>query len=70
MADNDKKLIAPYVEWAVATNFAYLPGKWFRVLLELNEPAADFVDRIENFLPEGFHQGAFDLQIDLARVRA
>src|SRR5205085_12466991 len=54
MADNDNKLIAPYVEWAVATNFAYLPGEWFRVLLELNEPAADFANRIEgsSFLKE------------------
>ena len=42
MADNDKKLIAPYVEWAIATNFAYLTGEWFRVLLELNEAGGGF----------------------------
>lgn len=47
MADNDRKLIAPYVEWAVATNFAYLPGEWFRVLLELDGPAADFAAEVE-----------------------
>jgi hypothetical protein len=47
MADNDRKLIAPYVEWAVATKFVYLPGEWFRVLLELDEPAADFANRID-----------------------
>ena len=48
MADNDKKLIGPYAEWAVATNFAFLKGKWFRVLLELKEPAAEFANGMEN----------------------
>ena len=48
MADNDhRKPIAPYVEWAVATEFAYLPGEWFRVLLELTGPAADFAEMVE-----------------------
>lgn len=47
MAANDQKLIAPYVEWAVATEFAYLPGEWFRVLLELTGPAADFAKQVE-----------------------
>lgn len=47
MADNDKKLIAPYVEWAVATQFRYLPGCWFRVLLELDVPVAQFATDVE-----------------------
>ena len=42
-----RKLIAPYVEWAVATDFAYLPGVWFRVLLELETSAAGFAFDIE-----------------------
>src|SRR3954462_6814834 len=47
MADNDRKLIAPHVEWAVATKFRYLPGDWFRVLLELDGSAADFATDVE-----------------------
>lgn len=47
MADDDRKPIAPYVEWAVATDFAYLRGDWFRVLLELDKPAADFAADVE-----------------------
>jgi hypothetical protein len=38
--DDDDHLIAPYAEWAIATDFAYLEGKWFRVLLELRKPVA------------------------------
>ena len=41
MLGNDN-LIAPYLEWAVATRFAYLNGRWFRVLLELNRSATSF----------------------------
>jgi hypothetical protein len=44
----DEKLIAPYLEWAVLTNFAYLHGDWFRVLLELNEPAASFASAVDS----------------------
>jgi hypothetical protein len=45
----DKKLIAPYVEWAVMTNFAYLPGEWYRVLLELEGSAASFASKMKRF---------------------
>ncbi len=34
-----RKRISPYLEWAVLTEFAYLPGEWFWVLLELDGPA-------------------------------
>ena len=47
MADNDRKLIAPYVEWAVATEFRYQPGEWFRVLLELEGSVAKFAADVE-----------------------
>lgn len=43
----DGKLIAPYLEWAVLTEFAYLKGDWFRVLLELNEPAWSFAEAVD-----------------------
>lgn len=36
------KRVSPYLEWAVLTEFAYLPGEWFWVLLELDEPAEAF----------------------------
>src|SRR6187402_1820676 len=32
------KRVSPYLEWAVLTEFAYLPGEWFWVLLELDGP--------------------------------
>jgi len=47
---SDDPLIDPYLEWAVATNFAYLGGvsiKWFPVLLELETTAAEFWLRVE-----------------------
>lgn len=34
--------IAPYLEWAVSTNFAYLDGDWFSVLVEVDGSAARF----------------------------
>ncbi len=37
-----RKRVSPYLEWAVLTEFAYLPGEWFWVLLELDEPAEAF----------------------------
>ena len=43
----DGELIAPYAKWAILTDFAHLKGEWFRVLLELNEPASAFAARIE-----------------------
>jgi hypothetical protein len=41
------KPIVPYVEWAILTEFTYLPGTWFRVLLEIEGSAADFAAIIE-----------------------
>lgn len=41
-------LVAPYLEWAVLTDFAYLDGEWFRVLLEVDGPAAHFASRIRD----------------------
>jgi subtilase family protein len=41
------QLFAPYVDWAVATNFAYLPGDRFRVLLELEGSAASFAEAVD-----------------------
>jgi hypothetical protein len=38
----DQGLIAPYLEWAVRTGFAYLDGEWFNVLLEVDGGAARF----------------------------
>jgi hypothetical protein len=60
MADNDefRKPFAPYVEWAAATHFEYLPGDWFSVLLELNQPVAEFARQIE----------ASDLLRDLIKI--
>jgi hypothetical protein len=48
MLENDK-LVAPQVVWAVATNFAYLKGEWFRVLLEVaeNDSASSFASEID-----------------------
>src|SRR3954467_5196801 len=43
----DPQLVAPYAEWAVATNFAYLDGDWFQVLLALAGSAASFARAIE-----------------------
>lgn len=37
-----RKQISPYLEWAVRTDFAYLPGEWFWVLLELDGPVEAF----------------------------
>jgi hypothetical protein len=45
----NRNLIAPYLEWAVATNFAYLGGEWFRVLLEVEGSAASFASDVEKF---------------------
>ena len=49
MLENDK-LVAPQVVWAVATNFAYLKGEWFRVLLEVAErnSAFSFASEVDN----------------------
>lgn len=41
-------LIAPELEWAVATQFAYLRGQWFRVLLEVEESVVSFVSAIRD----------------------
>ena len=41
------RIISPYLEWAVRTDFAYLPGEWFWVLLELNEPAEAFARSLD-----------------------
>jgi hypothetical protein len=48
MAERD--VFGPYLEWAVATKFAYLSGEWFPVLLEVEQSAAGFVSR--DFHPE------------------
>jgi hypothetical protein len=40
-----RKIFDPYLEWAVATKFAYLSGDWFPVLLEVEPSAASFVTR-------------------------
>lgn len=37
-----RKQASPYLEWAVRTGFAYLPGEWFWVLLELDGPVDAF----------------------------
>ncbi|MFO1110412.1 MAG: S8 family serine peptidase [Bradyrhizobium sp.] len=44
----EEKLVAPYVEWAIATNFAFLKGEWFRVLLELKKPASIFAAQLDD----------------------
>lgn len=41
MLGNDN-LVSPAITWAVATDFAYLKGKWFRVLLEVEGSASAF----------------------------
>jgi hypothetical protein len=41
-------LIAPELEWAVATQFAYLRGQWFRVLLEVEESVVSFVSAVRD----------------------
>lgn len=38
-------IVDPYLEWAVATKFAYLSGEWFPVLLEVEQPAAEAIAR-------------------------
>jgi hypothetical protein len=43
----DGKLIAPYLEWAILTDFAYLDGEWFHVLLEVGQSAAAFATAVE-----------------------
>jgi hypothetical protein len=50
----NQNLIAPYLEWAVATNFAYLSGEWFRVLLEVEGSAASFASDVEKFAVKPF----------------
>jgi hypothetical protein len=47
MAD-EKRLIAPYLEWAILTDFAYLEGPWFHVLLEIDGPASTFAKDAED----------------------
>jgi hypothetical protein len=42
-----KELIAPYLEWAVSTDFAYLDGEWFSVLLEVDQSVARFAAEAE-----------------------
>src|SRR5437660_407275 len=51
MADYEKltePVIAPYAEWAIATDFAFLEGDWFRVLLELKVPTTGLVNRMDD----------------------
>lgn len=43
-----RKQVSPYLEWAVRTGFAYLPGDWFWVLLELDGPVEGFA---RGFIP-------------------
>src|SRR6266478_3072258 len=50
----NENLVAPYLEWAVATEFAYLSGKWFRVLLEVEESVTSFVTHIKDLEAEDF----------------
>lgn len=45
----NQNLIAPELEWAVATKFAYLRGQWFRVLLEVEESVVSFVAAVHQF---------------------
>lgn len=47
MLGNDN-LFAPAIQWAVATDFAYLKGEWFRVLLEVEGPVASFAADVES----------------------
>ncbi|WP_371426274.1 hypothetical protein [Tardiphaga sp.] len=41
-----RKLISPYLEWAVLTEFAYLRGDWFWVLFELDGPVDVFAGSV------------------------
>lgn len=50
----NESLIAPYLEWAVATRFAYLEGQWFRVLLELNRSASSFWAMVKEMEADDF----------------
>src|ERR1700704_1594956 len=43
----NQNLIAPYLQWTVATNFAYLRGEWFRVLLEVEKSAVSFWTEVD-----------------------
>jgi len=43
----DQGLIAPYLEWAVSTKFAFLDAEWFNVLLEVDGAAARFATDAE-----------------------
>ena len=56
----NKNLIAPYLEWAVATNFAYLSGEWFRVLLEVEGSAEGRGDGLEAVAHEQADEEAYD----------
>jgi hypothetical protein len=50
----NNNLVAPYLEWAVTTRFAYLNGQWFRVLLELNRSASSFWSAAEEMEAHDF----------------
>src|ERR1700675_2447136 len=50
----NENLVAPYLEWAVATEFAYLPGKRFRVLLEVEPSVRFFIAEIKRLEAEDF----------------
>src|SRR5258705_12393981 len=43
----NENLVAPYLQWAVATKFRYFNGEWFRVLLEVDKSAASFWKDVE-----------------------
>ena len=48
----NEDLIAPELEWAVATQFAYLRGQWFRLLLEVEESVVSFVAAVKELEAE------------------
>ena len=50
----NNNLIDPYLEWAVTTRFAYLNGRWFRVLLELNRSASSFRSMVKEMEADDF----------------
>ncbi len=50
----NENLTSPYLEWAVTTQFAYLSGKWFRVFLELNQPANSFLAMAKELKADDF----------------
>src|SRR5437867_1023314 len=52
MLGNDN-LVAPAIQWAVATDFAYLKGDWFRLLLEVEGSAASFASEVAEPGPSG-----------------